>query len=192
MGCSEVAIRYFSSTELSSDFSLPLPTTWGGRRSQACHSPPPAAAPGPSYLVKLLVELAELGHFLHQLLPHEEGRVEHAVALGVQHPEGVVDERLLQEHQRPLRAAETPWQRTEAGGDGPEAPRSPSGNNPCFLPRRLPSPRRSRRSSPPGQRASTSSGPSSPPRCAPPCCLRPARRQEMQASRWGRNHSGGY
>jgi len=28
MGCSEVAIRYFSSTELSSAFSLPLPITW--------------------------------------------------------------------------------------------------------------------------------------------------------------------
>ena len=31
MGCSEVAIRYFSSKELSSDLSLPLPITCGRR-----------------------------------------------------------------------------------------------------------------------------------------------------------------
>lgn len=57
------------------------------------------------YLVELLIKLAELGHFLHDLLPHEEGRVEHGVALAVQDPHGVVDQRLLQEHQRSLNAA---------------------------------------------------------------------------------------
>lgn len=58
-----------------------------------------------AYLVELLIKLAELGHFLHDLLPHEEGRVEHGVALVVQDPHGVVDQRLLQEHQRSLNAA---------------------------------------------------------------------------------------
>lgn len=52
-----------------------------------------------AYLVKLFIKLAELGHFLHDLLPHEEGCVQHAVTLAMQHPEGVIDESLLQEHQ---------------------------------------------------------------------------------------------
>lgn len=57
-----------------------------------------------AYLVKLFIKLAELGHFLHDLLPHEEGRVQHAVTLTMQDPEGVIDESLLQEHQWALRA----------------------------------------------------------------------------------------
>ena len=32
IGCSEVAMRYFSSTDLSSDFSLPFPRTWRTER----------------------------------------------------------------------------------------------------------------------------------------------------------------
>lgn len=63
-----------------------------------------------AYLVQLFVKLAELGHFLHDLLPHEEGRVQHDVVLAMEDPQGVVDQSLLQEHQRPLNTAE--------GGDG--------------------------------------------------------------------------
>lgn len=65
-----------------------------------------------AYLVKLFIKLAELGHFLHDLLPHEEGRVQHAVTLTMQYPEGVIDESLLQEHQWALR---TPQQRKRKG-----------------------------------------------------------------------------
>ncbi len=32
MGCSDVAIKYFSSTVLSSLFSLPFPTTWSSKQ----------------------------------------------------------------------------------------------------------------------------------------------------------------
>lgn len=65
-----------------------------------------------AYLVKFFIKLAELGHFLHDLLSHEEGSVQHAVTLTMKHPEGVIDESLLQEHQWALR---TPQQRKTEG-----------------------------------------------------------------------------
>lgn len=40
----------------------------------------------PPYLVKLFIKLAELGNFLHDLLPHEERCVEHGVVLAVEDP----------------------------------------------------------------------------------------------------------
>lgn len=55
-----------------------------------------------TYLVKLFVKLAELGDFLHDLFPHKEGRVQHGVIPAVENPQGVIDQSLLQEHQRPL------------------------------------------------------------------------------------------
>ena len=58
------------------------------------------------HLVKLLVKLAELGDFLHDLFPHEEGRVQHGVLLAVEDPQGVIDKSLLQEHQRALNATQ--------------------------------------------------------------------------------------
>ncbi|KAF3860034.1 hypothetical protein F7725_000289 [Dissostichus mawsoni] len=47
---------------------------------------------------QLIIKLAELRHFLHDLFPHEEGRVERGVVLAVEEPQAVVDESLLQEH----------------------------------------------------------------------------------------------
>lgn len=73
-----------------------------------------------AYLVELLIELAELSHFLHDLLPHEERRVERGVVLAVQDPQGVVDQRLLQEHQGSLKAArgaETGARQEPIGGE---------------------------------------------------------------------------
>lgn len=58
--------------------------------------------PTPAYLIELLVELAELGHLLHDLFPHEEGCVEHRVVLTVQDTQRIVDQGLLQKHQWPL------------------------------------------------------------------------------------------
>lgn len=58
------------------------------------------------YLVKLFIKLAELGDFLHDLLPHEERSVEHGVFLVVEDPQGIIDKRLLKKHQRPLNSSE--------------------------------------------------------------------------------------
>lgn len=54
------------------------------------------------YLVKLFIKLAQLGDLLHDLLPHEERRVEHGVLLAIEDPQGVINESLFQEHQRSL------------------------------------------------------------------------------------------
>lgn len=56
----------------------------------------------PSYLVKFIIKLAELGHLLHDFFPHEEGGVEHLVVLAVEHPQSIIDQCLLQENQWPL------------------------------------------------------------------------------------------
>lgn len=140
---------------------------------------------GQPYLVKFFIKLAELGHFLHDFLPHEERRVEHAVILPMQHPEGVIDESLLQEHQRALTTAETGRGKTVRMQPGTLLwdQSSPSGNNLCFRPQSLPSLHRSRRSSPPGRRGSTSSGRRNPPKSAQPCCLHPVRFKEKEKSR---------
>lgn len=58
------------------------------------------------HLVQLFIKLAELGDFLHDLFPHEEWRVKHGVLLAVEDPQGVIDQSLLQEHQRALNATQ--------------------------------------------------------------------------------------
>jgi len=87
-----------------------------------------------AHLVELLVELAELGHLLHHLLPHEEGGVNGSVALGAEALQGVLDQRLLQEHQGTLGTREATACRTPAPL---RRPFSLSGSGIASSPRRL-------------------------------------------------------
>ena len=57
-------------------------------------------------LVEHLVKLAELGHLLHDLLPHEEGRVHGCEATLVEDAHGVLHQGRLQEQHRALRGNE--------------------------------------------------------------------------------------
>lgn len=80
-----------------------------------------------AHLVQLLVELAELGHLLHHLLPHEEGGVDGSVALGAEALQGVLDQGLLQEHQGTLRDKGKPPPVTRAPLRRPCSPGSAAG-----------------------------------------------------------------
>lgn len=62
-----------------------------------------------TYLIKFFIKLAELGHFLHDLFPHEEGGVDWSVAPTPQGTQCILDKRLLQEHQGPLRTIHSKW-----------------------------------------------------------------------------------
>lgn len=62
-----------------------------------------ATLPQATHLIKFFIKLAELCHFLHDLLPHEEGGINGSVAPNCQGPKGKLDECLFQEHQDPLR-----------------------------------------------------------------------------------------
>lgn len=61
-----------------------------------------ATLPQATHLIKFFIKLAELGHFLHDLLPHEKGSVNGGIAPTSQGAKGILDERLLQEYQDPL------------------------------------------------------------------------------------------
>ncbi len=56
-----------------------------------------------TYLVQHLVKVAQLSHFLHDLLLHEERSVDWCVAFAVEDPHGKLDQGLFQEHHRTLR-----------------------------------------------------------------------------------------
>lgn len=79
------------------------PAPWHRGASHIGVSPPVP------YLIKFFIELAELRHLLHDLFPHEEGGVNGSVASTSQSAECVLDERLLQEHQDPLRSRHSTW-----------------------------------------------------------------------------------
>lgn len=133
-----------------------------------------------AHLVELLVKLAELGHLLHHLLPHEERRVDGSVALGTEALQGVLDQGLLQEHQGTLRdGGSHGWSHTpccDVPTEHRAAGLSPSRSSPGSPRQRPPSLPRNHPPSPPGPRGNTSSCSCSPPRSAPPCCLHPVHR----------------
>ena len=59
--------------------------------------------PMTTHLVKHLVKLAQLGHFLHDLLLHEEGCVHGREAISMKQPHGVLDDGLFQKHRWTLK-----------------------------------------------------------------------------------------
>lgn len=62
-----------------------------------------ATLPQITHLIKFFVKLAELCHFLHDLLPHEKGCINGGVAPTPQGAKGILDECLFQEHQDTLK-----------------------------------------------------------------------------------------
>ena len=62
-----------------------------------------ATLPPATHLIKFFIKLAELCHFLHDLLPHEEGGINGSVAPTSQGAKSILDECLFQEHQDPLK-----------------------------------------------------------------------------------------
>ena len=51
-----------------------------------------------THLVQHLIKVTQLGHFLHDLLPHEEWCVDWSVALTIEDIHGILDQCLLKKH----------------------------------------------------------------------------------------------
>jgi hypothetical protein len=82
MGCSEVAIRYFSSSAAMTCGPVRIGRHSGGDAEED--------------LVQLVVELVELGRLRHLVLVHEERRHDLLVAALAEEVEAVRDERLVE------------------------------------------------------------------------------------------------
>jgi hypothetical protein len=77
MGCSEVAIKYFSSVSLSPTFSLPLPMTLIFLAIHITF----LTTLLQNYLVQLIVKLGKLSNLLHHFFTHEKWSAKRGVAL---------------------------------------------------------------------------------------------------------------